>query len=198
MDFPLFFPQGPTAFTCEEIVTLQSPAVPSPQQTRSKFKAHQDLRDPDHLNERNALDEGGVTALPLTGAVPMSRSSQPHPQTRARQKTSHNAWQPKAKHCSTEAPQKYDGKPSFASSVTKTRTEEYRHWCLSSLTCVHSHSHRDPAVSLLWRAAGDAGICRGGCDHAQGGCGVQGYSLGSQAQGPMQDLKGSLPQLLHP
>lgn len=98
---------------------LQSPAVPIPQQTRSKFKAHRDLRDPAHLFKHNALDEGDVTALPLTGAVP-----KPHPHTRDRQKMSHDPWQPKAKHCSTATPQKYDGKPSFASSVSKNRTEE--------------------------------------------------------------------------
>lgn len=51
--------------------------------------------------------------------------------------------------------------------------------------------------ALMWLAALSAAVMKD-LSQAQGGCGVQGYSLGSQAQGPMQDLKGSLPQLLHP
>lgn len=39
-----------------------------------------------------------------------------------------------------------------------------------------------PAASLLWRAAGCTGVCSSHCDHARGCCGLQGYSLWSQAQ----------------
>lgn len=94
---------------------LQSPAGPSPQQTRLKFKAHWGLRAGDHLYEHIALNRGCVKALHLTGGVPISGTSKVGMETKARQESNSYLLMPKEKHRSMKASLKYGGKPPSVS-----------------------------------------------------------------------------------